>query len=263
MEKIKAVILCGGLATRLGELSKDKPKILMEVNGRPFIDYLLHNLNWCDAKGVEKGIFEIDEVIFACGKVENGWKIDDHIETIKDNKLKLLIAPEQGEFYADTLLGTAGAVKYLEPRLKDAVNILVINGDSYISKEYLFSLLSRKTLGYVNHMLLGVPSVFSNHNYPIINFSSESKLLEYRFDKNNTKPCKFSSAGYYAFKNSILNEIPKNKYSSLENDILEKLVKNGIIYVQPLDKFEMFYDIGTFDGLAIFDAYATSVDLFN
>ena len=34
-------ILAGGYATRLGSLTKDSPKCLIEINGRPFIDWQL------------------------------------------------------------------------------------------------------------------------------------------------------------------------------------------------------------------------------
>jgi NDP-sugar pyrophosphorylase family protein len=36
------LILCGGQATRLGHLAADRPKVLMDVNGRPFLEHLLH-----------------------------------------------------------------------------------------------------------------------------------------------------------------------------------------------------------------------------
>ena len=34
-------ILAGGYATRLGSLTKDSPKCLIEINGRPFVDWQL------------------------------------------------------------------------------------------------------------------------------------------------------------------------------------------------------------------------------
>src|SRR5579884_4156499 len=34
------LILCGGQATRLGRLAEGRPKVLMDVHGRPFMEYL-------------------------------------------------------------------------------------------------------------------------------------------------------------------------------------------------------------------------------
>ena len=33
------VILCGGLATRLGNLSKNTPKSMIKIKGKPFLEY--------------------------------------------------------------------------------------------------------------------------------------------------------------------------------------------------------------------------------
>ncbi|MBM3315303.1 mannose-1-phosphate guanyltransferase, partial [candidate division WOR-3 bacterium] len=41
---MQAVILCGGLGTRLGELGRDTPKPLLPVGDRPFLDWVISNL---------------------------------------------------------------------------------------------------------------------------------------------------------------------------------------------------------------------------
>jgi|PlaIllAssembly_1097288.scaffolds.fasta_scaffold49945_3 NDP-sugar pyrophosphorylase family protein len=47
MEKLDAIILAGGLGTRLRELIGDLPKVLAPVNNRPFLDVILSFLNKC------------------------------------------------------------------------------------------------------------------------------------------------------------------------------------------------------------------------
>ena len=44
---MQAVILCGGQGTRLGELASEKPKSLIEVAGRPFVDWQIEALVRC------------------------------------------------------------------------------------------------------------------------------------------------------------------------------------------------------------------------
>ena len=44
LNKIDTLILCGGKGTRLNSIVPFKPKILAEINGQPFIKYLLHYL---------------------------------------------------------------------------------------------------------------------------------------------------------------------------------------------------------------------------
>jgi D-glycero-alpha-D-manno-heptose 1-phosphate guanylyltransferase len=54
---MKAVILCGGLGTRLGSLTKETPKPLLEVAGQPFIAHVLNHLTRAG----------IDELVLAVG----------------------------------------------------------------------------------------------------------------------------------------------------------------------------------------------------
>ena len=38
---IDVVILCGGFGTRLGAEAKDRPKPMVDINGKPFLDILI------------------------------------------------------------------------------------------------------------------------------------------------------------------------------------------------------------------------------
>ena len=44
MSRLPVAILAGGLATRLGPLTKETPKCLLEVSGRPFVHHQLERL---------------------------------------------------------------------------------------------------------------------------------------------------------------------------------------------------------------------------
>ena len=54
---MKAVVLCGGLGTRLGELTRNTPKPMLHVAGRPFIAHVLDHLCAVD----------VDEIVLAAG----------------------------------------------------------------------------------------------------------------------------------------------------------------------------------------------------
>ena len=49
---ITAVVLCGGFGTRLQEVLPNKPKVLAEVNGVPFIYYLLRKIEKAGCRSV-------------------------------------------------------------------------------------------------------------------------------------------------------------------------------------------------------------------
>ena len=54
---MQAIILCGGLSTRLGDITKDTPKILLEIGNRKILDIQLELLKEA----------EVDQVILASG----------------------------------------------------------------------------------------------------------------------------------------------------------------------------------------------------
>ena len=53
MNQVSAALLAGGLATRLGDIAKDTPKAMLEVEGRPFIAWQLERLA---SQGVKKAV---------------------------------------------------------------------------------------------------------------------------------------------------------------------------------------------------------------
>jgi len=112
---ITAVILAGGLGTRLQPVVPDKPKVLVEVLGRPFLVYLLDQL-------VSLGLHKV----VLC----TGYKGDKVQECFGGayRSLRLLYSRE------DEPLGTGGALRLALPCFSSDT-ILVMNGDSYIDAD--------------------------------------------------------------------------------------------------------------------------------
>ena len=88
----QAVFLVGGLGTRLGELAATMPKPLLDINGRPFLEYLLWNVSR----------FGFKKVLFLCGF--RGEQIKRHFDTGEPFGVTIKYA------FEDTLAGTAGAL---------------------------------------------------------------------------------------------------------------------------------------------------------
>lgn len=60
---LKALILAGGLATRLRPLSLTRPKILFPLANMPLIDYTLRNLRACGVDTVIMAVNNLADVI--------------------------------------------------------------------------------------------------------------------------------------------------------------------------------------------------------
>jgi len=59
MSNMEAVVMCGGKGERMGYLAKEIPKPLLEVNGKPILDYTIEKL--MDAHNVNKIILNVNE----------------------------------------------------------------------------------------------------------------------------------------------------------------------------------------------------------
>jgi NDP-sugar pyrophosphorylase family protein len=109
-------ILAGGLATRLGEMTKTIPKSLLDVAGRPFIE---HQLALLQTAGVR-------QVVLCLGHL--GEQVQALLGSSHEG-IELAYSFDGGE-----LRGTGGALKRALPLLGE--KFLVLYGDSYLRCDY-------------------------------------------------------------------------------------------------------------------------------
>ena len=112
-----AVILCGGLGTRLGVLTKKTPKPLLKVNGKPFIEYQILNL----ARHGIKKIFLICSYKYSLFQKKYHKKkfLSSVVVCINEKKPR----------------GTGGGLKLIQNKLDK--QFLVLNGDTIFDINYL------------------------------------------------------------------------------------------------------------------------------
>ncbi|MBI2145900.1 NTP transferase domain-containing protein [Candidatus Woesearchaeota archaeon] len=124
---MKAVILAAGKGIRMLPLTKDKPKILIEINGKPFLYYLLENLK-------KAGITELGIVV--------GYKKEKIAEYIRTHKLKItLITQPEAK-------GTGDALRQAKS-FCDRDDFIVMNGDNLYSVEDLKAVQQKDRFCYV------------------------------------------------------------------------------------------------------------------
>ncbi|MCI8513499.1 MAG: NTP transferase domain-containing protein [Lachnospiraceae bacterium] len=200
---MQAILLAGGLGTRLRSVVKDRPKPMAPVNDRPFLEYLLHSLT---SQGIQ-------DIIFAVGY--KGSMIEEYFGNGTFFNADIHYA------YEETLLGTAGAIKNAVPYVKEE-SVLVLNADTYYSMEYrkLFSLC--ETHSYEMALVLREVADVSRYGEAELR---GNELVRFNEKTEESRPGTING-GVYLMRSSLLNEIPNGKVS-LENEIIPKLLRES------------------------------------
>lgn len=215
---MEAIILAGGLGTRLRSAVPDLPKCMAPINGIPFISYLIDNLI---NEGVTKFIFSL------------GYKSELFISLLEE-KLPMknyLIVIE------DEPLGTGGAIKLACKKAKDE-NVIALNGDSLFKvnlKELMQFHLEKKS-----RCTLALKPMQNFERYGSVEIDAVQKINSFKEKQFITKG--FINAGVYAIEvASFLKKSLVDKFS-MEKDYLEKYSGEGNFYGFVQEGY--FIDIG-------------------
>ena len=209
------VILVGGKGTRIKRFTRKIPKPLIKINNNIFLEYIL---NYYSKYNFKKIFLLTGYKAYKFKKYNNKRSHCSLIKCIKEKEK----------------LDTGGALLQLKNIIKD--EFILINGDSYIDydlKKFINIPVKKK---YIGKMLL-------TKN---LNYKTNKKLSDLNLIKNEVKfSGSFMNGGVYKFKKEIFKFISKK--SSLENEILPKLIKQGKICGQK--SLKNFIDIGTYKNL--------------
>ena len=114
---MQIVILCGGLATRLGDIAKNNPKSMIEINGKPFLEHQIELLKKQS----------ITDILLCVGYLSE--KIMDYFGDGKNFGVNIRYS-----YDGDKRLGPIGAVKNAEFLLDDI--FFIMYGDSYVFVDF-------------------------------------------------------------------------------------------------------------------------------
>jgi len=198
-----AVILAGGLGTRLRSIVSNVPKSLAPIHDEPFLFLLLRALA---RLGVSKIIlltgYLHEQIVAVCG--------DGSIFG-----LELIYS------YESEPLGTAGALKNAEKYLTDVSDFLLLNGDSFCP-EAITALSTAhdltKRLG-----VIAVTQVENSSRFGTVSFDPRT-LTVLSFEEKGSCKTGYVNTGVYRLSNKILREIPANRQCSLEQEIFPKIL---------------------------------------
>jgi len=218
----EALILAGGLATRLGEASVNVPKCLQLVAGRPFLDHLLWDVSR----------YGFDRVVLCTGHLHD--VVESHVGDGSAFGLEVVYSREPKP------LGTGGALALASP-LVQGEEVLVLNGDSLIDCNYLDLALSRRSAEA--DVALALRDVVDVGRFGAVQLDGDAVAA---FGEKSLRGEGLASAGAYVASSAWVRSLPQGP-SSLEADHFPILVQRGKIAGRGYHG--VFVDIGTPDSL--------------
>ncbi len=224
MAGVMAAILAGGLGTRLRSVVKDRPKVLAEIHGRPFMAYLLDQLSTNGLKTVVLCTGYLGEQI----RCEFGNSY---------GSMDLVYSQEAAP------LGTGGALRLALP-LFQADPILVMNGDSFCQMDLrAFWDWHRSVRGEAS---LALVKIANSTRYGQVRVDADGTVLSFVEKASRGDPC-WVNAGIYLVTRDLIGNVPENRPISLEREIFPAWVGKGLYGYRSDGRF---LDIGTPEAYA-------------
>ena len=221
----EAIILCGGLGTRLADVTAERPKALIEIHGRPFLEWLILRLAQHNAIG---------HAILATGYL--GEMIEQHFGSSSWCGVRISYSREGQQ------LGTAGALRNAVP-LVSSQRLFVINGDTYCRYD------SRRMLDMhlrnVASATLWLTRTRDAARFGTVALNDDGRVREFR-EKAGAPRRQLVSAGVYLMQREVILQIEPGRAVSLEREVLPALVGRGLFGVVGETDF---VDIGTTESM--------------
>lgn len=192
---MEAIILAGGFGTRLKHVVSDVPKPMAPIGDKPFLEYILEDLN-------KKGVIH---VVLAVGYMKE--KIEEYFKNQYKN-IKISYSEENSP------LGTGGAIKKAVSKCREE-DIFVVNGDTFydvdLEKMKKFHIENKSSLTIAVKEMENFDRYGSLiiENNKIVKFEEKKPMLKGKIN-----------GGIYLIKKNIFQGIEQESFS-FEKEILE------------------------------------------
>lgn len=217
---LKAVLLVGGLGTRLRSAVPNSPKVLASVGKISFLELLVEQLRW---RGIR-------HLVLCSGYLA------DQIESQFGDGQAFGVSIEYSR--EDQPLGTAGAIKKAERYLRDSPAFIVMNGDSFLEVDFADLLDFHQS--HSATVTLAVTRVEDTSRYGAVQMDSTGRVKGFAEKTDQAVPG-LINGGIYVFSQAVFQYIPTSP-ASLEKDVFPTLIERGV-YAR--EQHGIFIDIGT------------------
>jgi mannose-1-phosphate guanylyltransferase len=218
---LSAVILVGGLGTRLRPLTDRTRKDMLPLVDRPQLAYTFEHLRR----------FGVTRAIVSCGYLPT--QIQEHFgDRYGDLQLEYKIEEEP--------LGTGGAIRFAAAGIEEP--FLALNGDS-LRETDLDDLIAFHRERRTRATILLTP-VEDPTRYGLVRVNGEGRVLSFlekpRPEEIDTN---LINAGMYVLEPDVLDLIPPGRPLSIEREVFPRLVDEGYVYGVALAGY--WLDVGT------------------
>ncbi len=225
----QAVILAGGLATRLRPITEKIPKALLPIRDKPFIAYQLEKFK---KEGIE-------DVVVCVGYL--GKQIEEYVGDGSRFGLRVRFFQD-----GDSLLGTAGAIRCILDHLDE--NFFVVYGDSYLPCEFApvqktFQESQKKALMTVYHN----QGFWDRSNVEFC----QGKILKYS-KQEITPQMEHIDYGLGLFKKEAFRWLKQGSLADLA-DLYQTLLHQEQLAGKEIS--ERFYEVGSLSGIEEFKKF--------
>ena len=214
----EAIILAGGLGTRLRSVINDVPKCMAPVAGKPFLHFVIEHLL---KQGVDKFIFSL------------GYKSEVIIDYV--NKHYLLLDTQYS--IEEEPLGTGGAIK-LACKMTTEKNVLILNGDT------LFNIELKQLAAAHHHAMadctLALKPMQDFDRYGMVELNNDNTIASFK-EKQHYQAGLINGGVYILHINAFIQEVLPHTFS-FEKDYLEAFFDKRKMCGDVQDEY--FIDIG-------------------
>ena len=232
---MKALILAAGYATRLYPITKKYPKSLLEVNGRPIIDYIIDSL---------KQVREIDEIIVITNSrffaLFKKWKA-------KKTYGKNIVIVDDQTLDNESRLGAIGDMNFAIKTRSIKDDLLVIGGDNLFGKEVVDFLDFAKKKKSPSIGIYDIGDLSNAMHYGVVTLDKNKKITGFQEKPKRPKTSLVAMCLYYFPKERIAlikeylhNRLRSNDATGLYIDWLRKRLS---VYGFVFNSF--WFDIGS------------------
>jgi len=220
--RTSAILLVGGMGTRLMPLTSKTSKPMLQVAGVPFTEHQIR-------KAAQAGIAEI--VLATSYKAE---LFEPYFGNGEKFGIKIKYAVEK------TALGTGGGIRNAAALLDDCDQVVIFNGDVLSGHD-----LAAQIQFHVNNkadVTLYLTRVADARAYGCVELSADSQVKSF-LEKMENPVSDLINAGCYIFNRKVIDQIPANQVISVERDTFPNLLSSGVKVCGYLDN-SYWLDIG-------------------